>query len=209
MGTSEALKQCCIGGVTYQLVTPSAHFESSYHEYIVELGNEERYPFVLDFDATDFQAYLARVEDFRQGVNLPDGYVASTTYWLVCGNTLLGVANLRQYLNTVIAHVGGHVGVGIRPSCRRKGLSHLLLKWVCEIASEQGIGEPVSGSDSAKATQPHHQQSNSTKHLHVHCYTSNTASKRMIKSVGGVLHSTVLVNSKQGSTSVSRFVIGI
>lgn len=37
MGTSEALKQCCIDGATYQLVAPSVHFESSYHEYIAAL----------------------------------------------------------------------------------------------------------------------------------------------------------------------------
>lgn len=172
-------------GVTYQLVTPSAHYESSFRAYINELGNEERYPFVLDLDATNFQDYLAELERFRLGINLPDGYVDSATFWLIEDDELVGVANLRQRLNTAIAHVGGHIGLSIRPSARGKGLSTLLLKWVCEVASERRIGEKGQ--------------------LFVHCYEHNVASQNMIISVGGYLDSTVSV----GDVNVCRFIIDI
>lgn len=187
MSVSEFLKQSCIDGVTYQLVTPSARFEPSYREYIAELGDEERYPFVLDLDASDFSHYLDRLEAFRLGVDLPKGYVDSATFWLVRGNTLLGVSNLRQRLNAEIAHVGGHIGLGIRPSARGKGLSTLLLRWTCEIAKSRHIGHANNSQ------------------LHVHCYFDNHASQNMIKSVGGVLDSTIEV----GDIKVARFIIEI
>jgi predicted acetyltransferase len=181
---SKVLREIKKEGVTYRLVTPSAYYESSFRQYISELGEEERYPFVLDLKADDFANYLVRLTQFRDGINIPKGYVDSSTFWLVSDNTLLGVSNLRHRLNKEIAHVGGHIGLGIRPSARGKKLSRLLLAWTCEMAREKGIGEPPNNA------------------LHIHCYSHNVPSKRMIESVGGQLHSTV----EDGDSSVSRYV---
>lgn len=38
-----------------QLILPNREYEQSYREYILELGEEERYPFPLDFDHSDFE----------------------------------------------------------------------------------------------------------------------------------------------------------
>jgi len=40
------------------LIKPCADFKASYDGYIRELGDEERYPFPLDFDHSDFPALL-------------------------------------------------------------------------------------------------------------------------------------------------------
>lgn len=48
-----------------KLILPSAKYQASYCAYIDELGDEERYPFPLDFDYQDFGAMLARIEAFR------------------------------------------------------------------------------------------------------------------------------------------------
>lgn len=93
-----------------QLVLPDKQYEKSYRDYIHELGDEERYPFPLDFEYADFQKLLRRLEDFRAGINLPEGFVPSTTYWLVQGSDLVGVSNLRHYLNDRIRHAGGTLG---------------------------------------------------------------------------------------------------
>lgn len=182
---SITLKEFEKEGVTYKLVTPSLRYEQSFRTYITELKDEERYPFVLDLDASNFNDYLRRLNEFKQGIDIPEGYVESSTFWLVCGDALLGVSNLRHRLNEQIAHVGGHVGLGIRPSARGKGLSTLLLHWTCEIAKAQGIGESPN------------------KTLHVHCYSQNEASKRMIESSGGVLNSI----ASSGHNDVSRYNI--
>jgi predicted acetyltransferase len=151
-----------------ELVTPSLAYEQSYGAYIVELGDEERYPFPLDFEHGDFYALLKRLSEFENGVNIPDGYVPSSTYWLVDAGELIGVSNLRHHLNERISRSGGHIGLGIRPTWRGKGLGNLLLALTIQKARSKGIEE-----------------------IHVHCHKSNEASARMIIRNGGILHSEI------------------
>lgn len=163
-----------------QLVLPNPEYEKSYREYILELGDEERYPFPLDFDHSDFPELLAKLDSFRKGIDLPEGYVPATTYWLVEGNELLGVSNLRHFLNDRIRRAGGHIGLGVRPSRRGKGLGSLLLKLTLEKALERGILA-----------------------VHVHCHKHNVASSRMIIANGGCLESEII----DGGKVVQRYVV--
>ena len=167
--------------MTVELVRPSAKYESSYRAYIAELGDEERYPFPLDFDHVDFPALLCRLNDFEAGRNLPEGYVPSSTYWLVENGELAGVSNLRHFLNERIFNAGGHIGLGIRPRARGRGLGSLLLSLTIAEARRKGIGD-----------------------LHIHCHKHNAASARMIMANGGVLASE-LRNGEDGI--IQRFVV--
>ena len=45
------------------LVTPGMAWQVSYNSYIEELGEEERYPFPMDFDHHDFAAMLQKIAD--------------------------------------------------------------------------------------------------------------------------------------------------
>ena len=168
--------------MTLSLVLPSHEYEQSYGEYIVELGREERYPFQLDFEHRDFDALLQRLADFSQGVNIPSGYVASSTYWLVEGPELLGVSSLRHHLNARIKECGGHIGLGIRPSFRGRGLGTELLSLTLLRAHQMGIRE-----------------------VHIHCHKSNESSGRMIVRNGGVLHSEIEAGNP--AEIVQRYVV--
>lgn len=169
--------------MTFQLILPRLEYESSYGDYIRELGDEERYPFPLDFEHGDFAALLRRLDDFASGANLPANFVPASTYWLVQGSELVGVSNLRHYLNDRIRHSGGHIGLGVRPSYRGRGLGNLLLSLTIQEARKKGITQ-----------------------IHVHCHKSNTASARMIARNGGVLDSEV---SDAGSEDViQRYHVG-
>ncbi|MEX0738965.1 MAG: GNAT family N-acetyltransferase [Pseudohongiella sp.] len=166
--------------IPVQLILPNSDFERSYREYIEELGAEERYPFPLDFDHIDFAGLLAKLEQFRHGVDLPEGFVPSSTYWLVDEGEILGVSNLRHYLNDRIRHVGGHIGLGIRPSSRGRGLGNELMKLTIEKAIEHGIRE-----------------------IHIHCHKHNEPSAKMVKANGGTLESEV----NDGGEIVQRYVV--
>lgn len=155
------------------LVLPSSKYIQSYNEYIEELGDEVRYPFPMRFDHQDFDALLAKLSDFSLGINLPDGFVPSTTLWLVESDQLLGVTNLRHYLNNAIEECGGHIGLGIRPSYRGKGLGKLLMK--LSIAKLNAMD--VSA-------------------VHIHCYKDNSASANTIIANGGELSSELALGDK-------------
>ncbi len=164
------------------LIKPDASFKQSYLSYILELGSEERYPFPLDFDHSDFSALLKKINDFEQGIHLPEGYVPSSTYWMVQGDELVGVSNLHHHLSDQLLTAGGHIGLGIRPSYRGQGLSIKLLNLTLEQASERGI-----------------------KQVHIHCYAENKASAHMILACGGVLDSVI----EDGGHVVQRYLIDL
>lgn len=163
-----------------EIVRPSKKYQSSYIEYIKELGDEERYPFTLDFDYENFDALLARLDNFSNGVNLPNGYVPSTTLWLVKGQELIGVTNLRHFLNSQIEYCGGHIGLGIRPSYRGLKLGRFLMEKSINKLNEMGVNN-----------------------VHIHCYKANLASSSAIISNGGELDSEI--PSSEGI--IQRFIV--
>lgn len=165
-----------------KLVRPDAAFEASYRDYIAELDEEERYPFPMGFDHRDFPAMLRKIDDFEQGRNLPPGFVSSSTFWLVEGETLLGASNLRHELNDVLNQAGGHIGLGVRPSQRGRGLGQRLLRLTVEEANRLGINT-----------------------VHVHCYQGNERSARMIEACGGVIQSVGL--DEAAGKVIRRYVI--
>ena len=165
-----------------ELILPTKEYELSYRSYIEELGDEERYPFPLDFDHQDFSALLERIEEIRNGIRLPENYVASTTYWLIDKGEIVGVSNLRHELNDSIRFMGGHIGLSNRPSVRKSGVGKILMQKTIEQAMNMGIRE-----------------------IHIHCEKSNPASANLIKSCGGELHSEVTGDAHPGV--VQRFII--
>lgn len=168
--------------VVESLIKPCVEYEASYRAYISELGDEVRYPFPLDFDASDFGALLNRLADLEAGINLPDGRVPSSTYWLVEDGEIVGISNLRHFLNDELRHCGGHIGLGVRPLQRGQGLGVRLLQLTVDQARQIGIPE-----------------------VHVHCYRWNEASARMIERCGGMLDSEVIKD--QSGEVVRRYVI--
>jgi predicted acetyltransferase len=163
-----------------ELALPSIEYKDSYLEYIKELGNEERYPFPMDFDYSNFEALLEKIEQFSKGLNLPAGYVPSSTFWLVDSREIIGVTNIRHYLNSEIEHCGGHIGLGIRPAYRGKGLGGYLMKLSIEKLKGMGVNS-----------------------VHIHCYKENIASSKAIRSSGGVLASELPLQNRV----VQRYVV--
>ena len=150
------------------LLKPIREYEASYRAYVQELGREERYPFVLDFDHGDFDALIARLEAMENGQRLPEGSVASSTFWLIEDGDIVGVSNLRHRLNARLRRCGGHIGLGVRPSRRGRGIGAELMRRTLEQGFRRGMDE-----------------------LHIHCYRANPASARIIEANGGMLHSEI------------------
>lgn len=164
-----------------RIIPPTPAFEQCYRQYIVELGDEERYPMPMDLCHADFAGLIATLESFAAGHNLPAGLVPNSTFWLICNNQLAGVANLRHHLNPALAHAGGHIGIGIRPSFRRLGLGALLLAYTLQQAKDLHI-----------------------KPVQVHCHADNLSSVALIKSCGGSLDSAEEVDGML----VQRYLFG-
>ncbi len=162
-----------------ELIRPSEQYQKSYISYIEELENEERYPFTLDLEFKDFARFLDQLHDFSLGKNLPKNAVQNTTLWLIDNAQIVGVTNLRHHLNEEIEHIGGHIGLSIRPSSRGKGLGSTLM----HLSMEQLI---LMGA----------------RKIHIHCYKTNLSSAKIIMNNGGILDSEI----RENENIVQRYV---
>jgi len=120
----------------------SPHFElrDSYRDLIREFrdSGEPLVPFPLAFPNEDFPSFLNRLAACSRGEGLPIGFVPHSTYWLVSDGVVVGVANLRHSLTDALRREGGNIGYGVRPSARRRGFAHELVKRT--LARARGLG---------------------------------------------------------------------
>jgi predicted acetyltransferase len=95
----------------------------------------------LDVDTPEgFSTWLERLRrESDTSVPPDDGKVHATYWWIVERDTYLGAITLRHDLNDFLREVGGHVGFGLRPSARRRGLARWALGDVLQRARSLGL----------------------------------------------------------------------
>lgn len=63
-----------------------------------------------------------------KGINLPEGWVPGTEYFLWDDDKIVGLFRIRHYLNDFLREGAGHIGYGIKKDCRGKGYATKGLK---------------------------------------------------------------------------------
>jgi predicted acetyltransferase len=115
--------------------------------------------------AAGFSAWVGRLADeANASVPVAAGRVHSDYWWIVEDDTYLGAIALRHALTEFLLRVGGHVGYGVRPSARGRGLAAWALRSLLPRARELGL-----------------------ERLLLTCADANPASSRTIENVGGTL----------------------
>ncbi len=84
---------------------------------------------------------LARFERNRKAIDLPEGYVGSTSYWLVDDEQqrFLGEIDIRHSLTERLLRYGGHIGYAVRLGEWNKGYGTLMLSLALPHAKALGI----------------------------------------------------------------------
>ena len=120
-------------------------------------------------DYHNFDAYL----DSLEVADGSSGLVPDSTFFCLDTdrNILVGAVNIRHYLNDRLLLNGGHIGDGVRPSERRKGIATQMIALALEECRKLGIN-PV---------------------LMV-CDKENIGSAKSIQANGGVLENEVVVD---------------
>lgn len=124
-----------------RLTKPIIDLKDEYLEFYYEWleTGEEMIPWVIEKDPTNFEAMVQCLIDNENGVNLPEGWVPDSTYWLTNNRKIIGAVNIRHQLTDYLLYKGGHIGYGIRPSERQKGYATKLLALTLEKTKELGI----------------------------------------------------------------------
>lgn len=152
-----------------ELVRPAFGFCDSYRGLVAEFtaAGEKPVPFVLAFEHHDFAAFLKRLEFCARGIDLPKGFVAHSTFWLVRDRwEVVGVSNIRHSLTAALRREGGNIGYGIRPGVRRRGFGATILRKSVDQAAALGLERVL-----------------------VTCAKANLGSVKVILHNGGVLES--------------------
>lgn len=127
-----------------KLVKPTIDLKDEYISFYQDWkeAGGEMVPWVISKDPADFRAMLNFLSNQENGINLPEGWVPDSTFWLVNEyNQILGAVNIRHRLSPFLRQAGGHIGYGIAPSEREKGYAKSLLKLALVEAGKLGIDE--------------------------------------------------------------------
>lgn len=109
------------------------------YEFITNLPADENGFTNADYGVSreEFEnSVLPRYINYSKGIGLPDGYVASTKYFLWDNDTIVGLFRIRHELNDFLRNGAGHIGYGIRKEYRGKGYATEGLKLTIEKAWE-------------------------------------------------------------------------
>ncbi len=121
---------------------------------------------LYEYGREDFPAYVQRLADDEEGVNLPPEVVPCSHRWLLDENgAIAGVVRVRHNIGTrFLAEEIGHIGYDVPPAFRRKGYGIACLKTGLEIARTLNLERVLVCVD-----------------------TDNPASWRTIEHCGGIL----------------------
>lgn len=172
-----------------ELVAPSLRYFDSWQESNAEWagahqdGSAIRVADAMGLDLSrpaDFALWVQQMlVEADPSYSPPDGRVNATTLWIVEGDTFLGSVNVRHTLNDYLALFGGHIGYGIRPSARRRGLARLCLQHALVRAKRLGLERVL-----------------------LTCYDTNEGSYRTIEGCGGILERVVVPDDMTRSFGV-------
>jgi predicted acetyltransferase len=121
-----------------KLLDPSKDKREAFQRMAQDWRNHgnDRYGLALE----DFDAYLARIERFRDAAQIPDGWVPGTEFWFADdAGEIVACARLRFWLTPSLEVEGGHIGYDVRPSSRRRGFGTAVLGLVLLEARCRGL----------------------------------------------------------------------
>ncbi|WP_288678706.1 GNAT family N-acetyltransferase [uncultured Clostridium sp.] len=156
-----------------KLILPNLNFKNEIEEY----KNE----FILNGDSMDGCAGLAKIESFEEWIQtlkdnsnistVREGFVPSSTYMAIreSDNRIIGMIDIRHFLNNYLEKFGGHIGYSVRKSERQKGYAKKMLELALKKCKELNINRVL-----------------------VTCSKDNIPSMKTILSQGGVLENEIL-----------------
>lgn len=124
---------------------------------------------ICRLDYNDFEYYCNNLEV----KDTCEGLVPDSTFFCLDEerNIVVGAVNIRHYLNEALLLNGGHIGDGVRPSERRKGIATKMISLALDECRKLGIEKVL-----------------------MVCDKSNIGSAKSIRNNGGVLENEVVVD---------------
>jgi len=168
------------------LVMPEKEHEALWQDVVTAYranGEKGRNGLHLGLGVDEYDLYLSKTWEYRQGINLEEGRSPKTEYFLLDKEKqmIVGSLSVRHVLTPSSITTGGHVGCSIRPGMRGKGYGTLLLQLALAECEKLGIMDAL-----------------------VTCNKDNYPSAAVIKKCGGILENEFV---EDDGTVVERYWI--
>ncbi|MCE4956429.1 GNAT family N-acetyltransferase [Macrococcoides caseolyticum] len=133
----------------------------------------------------NFDEWFEKVQHSDNLERIPHGMVPATQFLCVnAQNKIVGMVNIRHYLNDFLIQIGGHVGYSVRPDERRKGIAKWMLQESLNFLKTKDVDKAL-----------------------VTCDYNNIGSKKTILSCGGMYENSV--HDDHDNIDVERYWINI
>ncbi|CZF81923.1 Acetyltransferase (GNAT) family protein [Grimontia celer] len=166
-----------------ELVVPALEFEKAFNTFFDDFAhNDVENSAYYQEGKTQFKRYVQRLLDESEGLNLQNGYVPCSHFWLMDSEqNILGAIRVRHHIdNDFLALECGHIGYDIAPSHRRKGHGTTMLKLALPRAKSLGISKVLITADE-----------------------DNLASQKVIQANGGKYENTIV--GKVNNWPIARY----
>jgi predicted acetyltransferase len=170
-----------------ELVLPNVKYKESYLEALKEpeaeksdtrLGKPE--------ENESFEDFVQRYYDQMKGLNLKEGYVPATMFWLIDNGQFVGRVQIRHEVSTEhLLKYGGHIGYYIRQSKRKMGYGRKILELALQEAKKMDFEKVL-----------------------LTCDDNNIGSQKIIEANGGVLEN-IIEGEKEDNPKKRRYWIKI
>ncbi len=152
-----------------KLVFPTEEYKKQVQEYLQEHFDNHEYELNGDggLDTIkNFDKWLEKIKNDVSEKTVEKGRVPATLFLAVrkSDNKVVGMLQIRHYLNESLLKNGGHIGDGVRPSQRRKGYATQMIRLALEECKKLGIQRVL-----------------------MVCYKDNIGSRKSILRNGGIL----------------------
>ncbi|MDW2796641.1 GNAT family N-acetyltransferase [Clostridium boliviensis] len=124
---------------------------------------------IARLDYHDFNNYILSMADSEEN----EGFVPYSTYFCLDEerDLFVGAVNIRHYLNESLLLNGGHIGDGVRPSERKKGIATKMIELALRECKKIGLDKVL-----------------------MVCDKKNIGSAKSIQNNGGILENEILVD---------------
>lgn len=136
-----------------KLVIPSVQYQDTFIDAVKDIKSMTGFisPAVEQFSnydierlKNDFENYIVKpLLDTMNGINLPEGFVPSTEFWIIKDDVFVGRIGLRHKLTDFLEKYVGHIGYMIIPSFRNQGIATEALTLVLKEAHKMGIKQAL------------------------------------------------------------------
>lgn len=112
------------------------------YEMLQDIKNNENgfMNIVYGMSFEEYKQWLKEENDHHSGLNLPEGWIPYTTYFLYDNNTPVGIGRIRHGSNDYLQNVigAGEIGYGISKKYRGKGYGNILFQLLLKKCKDFG-----------------------------------------------------------------------